>query len=163
VCVRVCAGPGVRGVSTKPRVLSECSRCHAVVFASFEPPALMVHVEGCPLAGRQACEWCGGPMRERPEAKAVCCSDRCRAARWKWNRGYGPKPAAKRRTNGTRRSGQSGLTVSYRKAVRALCHDLEAPLLYAGYSLKDAREAIEAALRSALSEKQRARLEAREQ
>lgn len=90
---------------------------------------------------------------------AKTCNDRCRAAAWKAARNYGPHPAR----NG-RRLDTSGLQVSYRKAVYALA-DVLAVLDDPNDpdSHDRALQAAERILRPALSVRQRAKLDQREQ
>jgi hypothetical protein len=93
-------------------VLSHCV-CGAEVLrpAEGERPEPMAHCFGCAigvLAPR--CAWCAGPMWTKSE-KAVCCSKRCKAARWKHEHGYGHQKPGKRCSY----TKPSGISVSYFK------------------------------------------------
>lgn len=88
---------------------------------------------------------CGEPLAgRRPEARYA--TDQCRARDWKAKRGYGPQRRPGSRTNA------SGLQVSFRKAVDVLADEFD------GYLLP---WEIESALKLALPDRQRQRLEAR--
>jgi hypothetical protein len=142
-----------------PRVLSECSSCGATVFVppAGERPVPMDHVAGCPAVDQQACVWCGGPMGESPDPRARTCQGRCKAARWKWETGYGhhARPVASQvRTN--RRLG--GAQLSFRKTVYHLADEL---LVLDGLPLEksDAQRMAAELLAPCLPERQRDRLE----
>lgn len=146
------AGDDPAGGVMPERVLSTCDACGTVVMAAPTGvrPSLMVHAAGCPLAGRKRCDWCGGPMKAKPRPEAETCQEKCRAARWKWLRGYGrvaPLVAGPR--SGTR--ARSGLQVSYGRVCAVLARRLNLPPGIA-----------EQVVREALSDRQRERLERRE-
>jgi hypothetical protein len=87
---------------------------------------------------------------------ARTCNGRCRAAAWKTSVGYG-RPA---RANGpVGRRKESGVQASYRRAVASLSAWLQAQ----GWDAEDAETEAARVLRPALSDRQRAQLDAREQ
>jgi hypothetical protein len=140
-----------------PTVLSECPECAATVMAvpTGQQRRKMEHAATCELAvTRRWCEWCGGPMKENAPSHARTCKDRCRAAMWKWEKGYGT--AAPRGSVRTGRAKPSGLQVSYRKAVAAVAAHLQSANRC---SDQVAQLNAEHLLSTALSEKQRARLD----
>jgi hypothetical protein len=90
---------------------------------------------------------------------AIYCSSACKTAAWKVRAGY--RTQGIRNTSRTRKTGgPSGLQVSYGRAVEAVTRQLR----LIGYS-SDSGEDVETArmvLREALSDLQRARLDARD-
>lgn len=123
----------------------------------------------------RTCEWCGGPLPADAKPEKVTCSDAHRALRWRWLHGIPraggrgpqeppegsplhaarPAPVATRERRANAKRKPSGLQVSYRKAVEAV----EALLTADGYARP--RSTAERTLREALSDRQRAQLEAR--
>ena len=98
---------------------------------------------------------CGcGESLEGRDRRALYATAACRARGWKREYNYGPQPPPKVRTNARK---QSGLQVSYRRAVLAMSIDLS----LRGVLMEEAIEAAEASMRYILSDKQRARLDAR--
>ncbi len=96
---------------------------------------------------------------EREYTAALTCSTACRAARWKHLEGYGRQRRPERRAN--EKSKASGLQVSYRKAIEAVEALLESAEVH--YGVGNPRTLAEHALQRALSDRQRARLHAREE
>jgi hypothetical protein len=94
---------------------------------------------------------CGESLAGR-DKRALYATAACRARGWKRDRDYGPQKPPKVRTNARQRS---GLQVSYKRAVR----EVEAEFRELGVGFPRARATR--AVRRALSDKQRARLDAR--
>jgi hypothetical protein len=106
----------------------------------------------------RTCEECGGSM-EGKRADAFYCKDACRLAAFKRRTGTG-EPAERLRTARSGRNARSGLQVSYRKAVEAVAREIEH--ITEGVAHMDmARELAADALDRCLSDRQRARLDAR--
>lgn len=101
-------------------------------------------------------EGCTNPVVGRPDA--LYCSDACKSAHWRLKTGYAlqgvRKPCQTRKT----RQGESGMTLSWAKTVR----ELGAELQRIGLDNEDAEVEARRILRGALSDKQRARLDARD-
>jgi hypothetical protein len=92
---------------------------------------------------------------------AETCDPICRAKAWKADTGYGHQDPARRPSPAVRTASRkpSGLQVSYRKAVEGCVEALRE----CGVDLDEAELIAEKRMRSALSAKQLAKLEAREQ
>jgi hypothetical protein len=157
------------------RVEAYCEECGAPGVSEDGRMAVVFHAAGCsarPLSqGHDRCQHVGCWAVLHPERAArgaKTCDARCRAAAWKARTGYG-RPGGRsaavvvsegrsHASGGGARPASSGLQVSYRKAV-AVVTDLLA--CEAGFDSGEAGELAEYWLRSALSEAQRARLDAR--
>lgn len=127
-----------------------------------------------------ACEWCNGPLTG--QQKVTCC-DTCRSKRWRWlnqvpSRVGGfveppppgsvlwDRPFPAKHTvgvhGGDRRRKPSGLQISYRKAVERIARTICSPgLVDDDRPCPDCVRRAEEILKPTLSERQRARLEAR--
>jgi hypothetical protein len=156
---------------TERQAVSYCSACDAPAVSEDGRMAMVFHAARCPerpegqpedRCQNVACWRVLDPVRAAHGAKS--CDSRCRAAAWKQRTGYGrgdsrPAPVVAREGRShASRSGPSGLTVSYRKAVGVVTDLL---VHEAGWDAGPAEGVAEAWLRGALSEGQRARLDAR--
>lgn len=105
----------------------------------------------------RVCVHCGRALSESSRSEARYCSDRCRAAAWKERRGYGARRAVR-----TGLARPSGLQLSWRRALREVT-ELTIQLNPHLADHRDlAEEIAETALKRALPERQRRRLEARQ-
>jgi hypothetical protein len=140
-------------------------RCGTCGYGTAGELAILVHAASCPHATGEAavyvaCDWSKcrrvlDPVRVARGAKT--CSERHRGRAWKERTRYGRHDAQGRggRANGSQRPAKpSGLQVAYGRAYE----ELHARL----WHFPDGEALIKEALRAALSERQRAQLEARE-
>jgi hypothetical protein len=109
-----------------------------------------------------ACRKVLDPVRVAKTGARVC-NDRCRAAAWKTRVAYGRHDVVSRANGSQARNKPSGAQVSYFKAREAIARRLGGPswnenALSRNYWLCEASDA----LRPALSDRQRAQLDARE-
>jgi hypothetical protein len=122
-----------------------------------------------PVHDMTTARYCRNPSCPRPTVPldpervrkngATTCDDKCRAAAWKAEHGYGRHDGVSGRANGSQaRRKRSGAQVSWGKAVAAFSAYLQA----VGYDAEDAEVEAVRALRPALSERQRKQLEDRE-
>jgi hypothetical protein len=100
---------------------------------------------------------CPNPVTSR-HASARYCSDACKSAQWRADAGYRVVGVRKACQTPKKRRRQSGMQVSWAKAVAIL----EAEYTDKGLVAEDAHASAVWLLRNALSDKQRARLDARD-
>lgn len=134
-------------------VLSRCGDCGVEVLReeAGKQPVPMNHLLSCRWAfsGAPRCAWCGGQMSGKKE-NALCCSQRCKAARWKHTHGYGHQKQRKQCSY----TKSSGLQVSYKRGVMMVT----GLLMSQGYSRDRARELAGDALTRSLSARQQEQL-----
>jgi hypothetical protein len=125
-----------------------------------------------PVHDMTTARYCRNPSCPRPTVPldaervrkngATTCDDKCRAAAWKAEHGYGRHDGVSGRANGSQaRRKPSGVQVSYRKAVAVLAAEVyenSDGFLSRARAVRHA----EHLLRPALSERQRKQLEDRE-
>lgn len=145
-----------------------CADCgYGTVPGTFGAPFL-VHAANCPRVDRdttayvackdRSCRRVLDPARVRSHGAQHCPGEKCRARAWKAEREYGPRVSAR---NGQRRA-TSGLQVSYHKAVESVALIISDLQGWDPYGDR-ARSYADRALREALSVRQRAKLDRREQ
>lgn len=100
---------------------------------------------------------CNNPVTSK-HASARYCSDACKSAQWRADAGYRVVGVRKACQTPKKRRRQSGMQVSWAKAVQTLAGVLQ------NWDMDGEEAEAEAAriLRGALSDKQRARLDARD-
>lgn len=145
-------------------VLSRCGHCGAEVLRTREGerPVPMQHAEDCitlvPVFAWRVCEWCGGPMADKKE-NARCCGQRCKAALWKHEEGYG---RYKRRTQRSYTK-SSGVQVPRARTLANLRASFQLSFLPERLTPHEALLIAEQVVHESLPARQRALIHARNQ